>query len=230
MEDEIQDDYFTREESSLPAEVVHNQAGRDKQDLTAMLSVGERGGLPVFVDSKGRQHKETLRARKAFEAYLNMGRERSLEKLAKEYAESSDPDWQGMKYDSIFSTLRQFSTNLDWQNRIRLTLAADSAKALAAANRAAAKRKVARIGHAKLMQDVGASILRAAGLLDVDGLTQEEARQLIKPAATLLQIGLSAEKAEIGEAIEKITPHKPIGEMTDDELEQYIEVIRENMQ
>lgn len=222
-------DYFETPDSTLPAEVMTNQAGRDK-DVTALLSVGEKNGLLLFVDSKGRQHKETARARSAFEQYLNMGRERSLEKLAREYADSENPDWQGMKYDSIFSTLRQFSTNLDWQNRIRLTLAADSAKALAAANRAAAKRKTARIGHAKLMQDVGASILRAAGLLDVDGLSQEEARQLIKPAATLLQIGLSAEKAEIGEAIEKITPHKPVGEMTDDELEQYIEVIRENLQ
>jgi hypothetical protein len=217
------------DESTLPGEVIANRAGAPKE-VSALLSVGDKNGLALFVDAKGNTHKETARAKAAFEQYLNMGRERSLEKLAREYADSENPDWAGMKYDSIFSTLRQFSTKLDWQNRIRLTLAADSAKALAAANRAAAQRTTARMGHAKLMQDVGASILKAAGLLDVENLSQEEARQLIKPAATLLQIGLSAEKAEIGESIQKITPHKPVHEMTDDELEQYIEVIRENLQ
>lgn len=221
--------YFEYMESKLPAEITHTRAGAPKE-VSALVSVDEQNGLRMFVDSKGNTHKETPRARRAFQDYFNMGRDRSLENLAVQYSEGTDPDWSGMKFESIHATLRQFSAKLDWQNRIRLELAADSARALASAHKAASKRKTARMGYAKMMQEAGAAIIQATGILDVGNLTAEEARQLLKPATTLLQVGIAAEKAEIGEAIERITPHKPIGEMTDDELEEFIGVVREVMQ
>lgn len=230
--DEFEDDEnFNIVESSLPSEALVRGGGRIKESPVA--AVGTKNGLQVFLGSDGLQHIEVPRARAAFEDYFNLGRDRSLRKLAEIYAHPDNTQWTN-NFQGIHRKLQEYSANLDWQNRIRLLITQQSAQALASAQRSAANYKRNRIARAEKMQRIGEKILDRAMILDEVGidnpLTPAEARLLIKPATVLLQVGMQLSRAEIGESLERIKPSKPVDQMSDEELDEYIDVLRTELQ
>jgi hypothetical protein len=178
--------------------------------------------LLTFVGKGGYTYKEPQRAHNAFIDYLQMGSDRSLSRLAERYFNESHAEWKDNTFFSIERTLKEYSRNYNWQQRVRDKMAKVSAKALAKAQREAALNARYRNTLAQLMQKSGALIILKAKLHSLD---EDEARKLLKPAATMMKIGFESERAEAGESLTKITPPTPIDQMTDEELESYISTL-----
>jgi hypothetical protein len=212
-------------ESILPSQAIVPHKGRPRENFTVQVETKPDEPLS-FLGSDGHYHRESPKAARAFQDYLNLGPNRSFQKLAEHYLEINDPEWASCKVETIRRVIARYSSNLDWQNRLRLHLAHESAAAVASARKSAARHKHERIRRSNKLMEIGEAILDRAELLDASTLSPAEARQLVKPAITMIQVGLSAEKAEIGESIERIQPPKPIETMTEEELDEYINVLR----
>jgi len=222
-------------ESTLPSEAIVPRRGRPGRDVVALVETLDNddtddGTSPKkFVGRDGALHMENPRARQAFEDYMNLGPTRSLARLAQKYLKEKPPGWEtNTSEQAILRKLGDYSTNLDWQNRLRMRLAHQSAQAIANAQKNASKHRAERIRRAQKMQQIAESIFDRARLLDVDEaeLPPEIARQLLKPATTMMQIGLMSERLEVGESLERLKPAKPIEEMSEEELDEYIQLLR----
>lgn len=212
-------------ESHLPAQVKISRIGRPRDFVAVEVASNNPEEPKRYLGSDGRYHKETPKAARAFTDYLNLGPNRSFQKLADKYVDEGDPEWSSNVL-TVRRVIAGYSTKLDWQNRLRLHLAKESASAVFAARKSATRPKFERIRRAGKLMEIGEAILDRASLINPGDLTPEQARQLVKPAITMMQVGLAADKAEIGESLERIQPPKPIEAMTDDELDAYIEVLR----
>lgn len=216
-------------ESTLPSEAIIPRRGRPKLSPTVFGEGGEVDGPKRYLGSDGVYHTEVPRAAKAFEDYFNMGATRSLARLANKYFIEKSPGWeQNESEPAIMRKLGEYSSNLDWQNRIRLALARQSARAVTNAQKQAAHNRTERIRRAQKLQDIAETIFDRAMIIgaDAESLPPEVARQLIKPATNLMEIGMIQERLEAGESLERIKPPKAIDQMTEDELDEYIELLR----
>jgi hypothetical protein len=233
LEDDDEDDgedYTTDldADSTLPSQAIVVRSGRPGAATAALVEGDESdpNALRKYVGRDGNYHVENPRARKAFEDYVNMGAARSLPRLAKHYLETKSPGWEKSNSEqAVFRKLAEYSTNLDWQNRLRVKLARESAQAVTNAQKNASRHRAERIRRAQKMQRIAEAIFDRAQVLesDVEALPPEVARALLKPATTMMQIGLAAERIEAGESLERLRPPKPIEDMTEEELDDYIE-------
>jgi hypothetical protein len=207
-------------ESGLPAQVLPaaNSGGRPNE--RGSLLVGEEAGLKLYADKTGEVFKETPRALRAFNDYVNMGRNRSLPKLAAHYVEN-DPEWTD-NFESVLRILKGYSARFDWQNRIRIQLAADSAKIASRVRREALESSKERLRLYKMLQKKGEAVIYKALSIDLEDLSSQEARLILKQAIEMVKIGLMGERVEQGAALERVELHKPIDQYSDAELDEFI--------
>jgi hypothetical protein len=152
--------------------------------------------------------RESPKARAAFEAYCNQ-EERSLRKLADEIGVG-------------FGTIQQWSRKYAWGERVK-----QYDLELATAAREAAKKEAARLAQRRLqrssvMQEAGLMIIAKSRIAEMD---ENAARAALPTAYKLLDVGLKMERLELDLATENIkalAPPKPLSEMTDEELEEYL--------
>jgi hypothetical protein len=98
---------------------------------------------------------------------------------------------------------------------------------IAAAAREAAKKEAAklaqrRLQRAAIMQEAGLLIIGKAKIAEMD---ESAARAALSTAYKLLDVGLKMERLELDLATENVkalAPPKPLSEMTDEELEEYL--------
>jgi hypothetical protein len=150
--------------------------------------------------------RETLAALETFERYYAMGDTRSLAALAK---------LTGRRV----ATLGKWSAAHRWQERARARKEEEIDAARSAARKEAATLARRRLRNAQVMQDSALIILARA---DLATITPEEARSILSEARALLAEGMKAERLELGETTENITPPKPLALMSADELNDYI--------
>jgi hypothetical protein len=198
------------------------------ESLPMRNSVMESGAKAksAFEDLYKTNLNEPPRAKKAFMDYVALGRGRSLKRLAEDYSLPTNTDWT-QNFESNFRTLKRYSSTYQWQYRLRMVVARASAEILAAAQRDAFVHAKDRINLARQAQEAAMTIIDKANLA---ALTEEEARKMLKPAATLLQLGLTSERAEQGDMLTVIRPEKPVEEMTDDELQEFAETMQKALQ
>lgn len=217
-------------ESTLPSQAVASRVGRPSDSPAVLIEGSEdQPGDRKYLGTDGHQHIESPRARQAFEDYLNMGATRTLAKLAEKYHIEKPTGWENNT--SLQATLRklsEYSANLGWRDRIRLTLARQTALAVTNAQKQAAANRTERLRRSQKMQQIAEHIFDRAAILDTDEveLPPEVARALIKPAIQLMEIGMINERLEAGESLERIKPPKPIDQMNEAELDEYIDLLR----
>jgi hypothetical protein len=165
---------------------------------------------------------EPERAKRAFRAYVALGKGRTLANLATQYSKREEPTWTN-NYDSVLRQLKDYSRKYKWQERIRMVIVRASAEVLAEAQRDAFVHAKVRIDLAREMQDAGKTIIDKA---DLNSLSVEEARELFKDGLKALQIGLTSERAEQGDVLASIRPEKPIEQMTKEELDEYAQTLQ----
>jgi hypothetical protein len=203
----------------------YDAEGRDEETL-ALEPMPQRGKLDVELvlkDEAKEIYKEEPRATRAFELFLQMGRVRTLDKLAHELIKPEYSEWT-QSYQYVLRTLKTYSSKYGWQERLRKRIASASAKILVDAQREANNNTRERIKFAQKLYKAGMKIIDKAQL---DNLSVDEARRLLKPGTTLVKIGLEEERAEIGDAMAIIRPSKPTREMTNEELEEYMTAIEQ---
>ncbi len=166
--------------------------------------------------------REPPRAKKAFDDYVRMGKGRTLKLLAERYVKPDHVDWTD-NFETVFRTVKEYSTKFKWQERLRILVTKASAEVLASAQRDAFVHTKERIKLSQKAQEAGMFIIEKANL---KGLDEDEARRLLKPAATLLQLGLTQERAEQGDMLTVIRPEKPVEQMTDSELNEFAETLQ----
>lgn len=169
---------------------------------------------------------EPHRALRAFRDYIGLGKGRTLEALAEEYCKPDYPDWTENK-ESIWRMLKDYSRKYKWQERLRKVVARASAEVLANAQREAFVNTKQRIEAAHQAYETGLLIIEKAQLED---LMPDEARRLLKSAATLVHLGLTNERAEQGDMLAVIRPDKPVKEMSDEELDQFAMTLQKALQ
>lgn len=199
--------------------------GALRKSTSVCIDVSEEANL--FADLEGNIKRETPRAKKAFEDYINLGVTRTLEKLARIYCDESNEDWTN-NFESVLRQLKGYSSTFDWQNRLRILLTQEAANAISAARSEQAKSARGRIQLAKKLQGVGNQLIDKASeylAMNVDMMSDKDANTLLKTAVTMLDVGLASERVEIGAAIENILPPKPISAMDDEELAEFIKVL-----
>lgn len=137
-----------------------------------------------------------------------MGPQRSLRKMA---------DKTGL----TLGQLGEWSATFGWQDRVLARQREEIAVAREAAKKEAALLALRRLRNAQLMQEVGVTILAKADIMTLD---VDTARELLAQAKTLIEGGMKAERLELGEATEGsvAAPPKPLAEMDDEELAEYI--------
>jgi hypothetical protein len=204
----------------------------EKQCLTEVDLANEKlpklrtavGGVPAIFDIAGVED-EPSRVQEAFRRYVQMGKGRSLQKLAEELSNPEILDWTN-NFESVFRMLKDYSSKFNWQERLRNLITKASTEALAEAQREALAHTKERIRISVNLQKLGMTVIDSAKL---DNLSVEEARKLLKPASELLKLGLSSERAETGDNLAAIKPDKNPRDMTNDELEEYAEVLYRNL-
>lgn len=169
---------------------------------------------------------EPPRSQVAFNDYVKMGKGRSLERLAQDYCQPENQNWTD-NFESVYRQLKEYSRKFGWQQRLRAIITKASTEALAEAQREAFLHTKARIELSVKAQLAGIKVIEAAQL---DNLTVEEARKLLKPATALLQLGLASERAEAGDNLASIRPDKNPRDMTDEELEEYAATLNRSLQ
>lgn len=189
--------------------------------------------LVIGTDNVLRDEAKNPRAVEAFQEYLTMGDTRSIKRLALRYFEESHPAWMdNSSANSIEQSLYNYSTKYNWANRVRLSIARRSAQALGEANRLAGKKRDTRLELAEKMMTLAGKIFDKSGILDEDTdsedyflntLQPEEARKLLKVAGDIAKMGMEVQRAEIKETLERIKPTKPVEDMTDEELHEFIQ-------
>ena len=182
------------------------------------------GGVPAIFDIAAEQD-EPQRVSKAFQRYVQMGKGRSLKRLAEELSVPENLEWTA-NYESNLRMLKDYSSKYNWQERLRSLITKASTEALAEAQREALSHTKERIRIAVTLQRMGMEVIEAAKL---DDLSVEEARKMLKPASELIKLGLTSERAETGDILAAIKPDKNPRDMTDEELEEYAEVLYRNL-
>ena len=225
----------SQEISAKTNEVALEKRAEEIQEIKGnSLALGtDDKGRDIYMGKDGVTHSEPRRAKEAFQRYLTMPN-RGLQRLAEEIAESTDhhikSDWNGsVNVQSIFRKLAEYSSNFDWQGRLKAADTEVTAQALVHARKQAAKRRKVRISYFQMMSRAGYRILEVAGLFDPD-LSREEAQKMIKQAPQLINMGLQGEKAEISEALAKLIPTTDISDMSDSELAEFIDIVKAEMQ
>jgi hypothetical protein len=150
--------------------------------------------------------QETAKAQEAFERYYAMGGQRSLEKLANQFGYRK-------------RTLEHWSRAHDWQARVLARHAEEVAAAREAARKEAATLARRRLRNAQILQESGVAIISRA---DLHALESAEARKLVSDARALIAEGMKLERLELAEPSEIYAPPKPVEQMTEEELRDYI--------
>lgn len=205
----------------IPTYYKKGQGAERTNELTC-VEVGEE--YNVYADGSGQIRRENQRAKTAFEDYINLGPSRTLERLARFYQDESNLDWTN-NFDSILRQLKGYSSNFDWQNRLRMLLTQEAASAISDARIEQTRSARGRIALAKKLQQVGNQLMEKAAIYLNDNLEEigpKNVNTVLRTAVTMLDTGLAAERIEIGEAMETILPPKPISTMPDDELAEFI--------
>jgi len=150
--------------------------------------------------------KPSAKAIAAFERYWSLGDKRSLRKLAGECGVN-------------VGQLERWSSAYHWQEQV----AARQQEVIAATREAARKESAAltrrRLHRAQALQESGMTILSRAKLTE---LNPKEARELLSIGRALLDVGLRAERIDQSSEVDPISPPKPLADMTDAELSEYI--------
>lgn len=155
------------------------------------------------------QRRESPRAKRAFEAYCNQEK-RSLQKLSAEIGVS-------------YSTITQWSVRYNWQERV-----AQYDMEVAATEREAVRKEIAsrarqRMKHADALQKFGLLVMNQSKISE---MTVKEARAALPTACRMIVEGMKLERLELGESTMNVqssfTPPKPVEEMSDSELAEYI--------
>lgn len=155
----------------------------------------------------------TPKALAAFEQYYQLGAGRSLRKLAAAL---------GVQ----LSQLERWSTDYAWQRLVRERHQEEVNASRAAARKEAAALARRRLRNAQLMQEAALTILSRAKIIEME---PEDARKALADARALLTEGMRAERLELGEVTERtVAPPKPLGDMSDDELQAYIALLEES--
>ncbi len=191
----------------------------DSPNTSTGCQQASANGLNIDPYDRIRVEGEPERVFRAFKEYIRMGTNRSLPKLTESLIKN--PDWTD-SYESVLRMVKGYSSKFEWQQRLRTLITATSAEVLAAAQKDALLHAKQRISFARDAQNFGITIMEKA---ELDKLTVAEARKLLKDGAKLLQLGLTGERAEIGDNLAVIKPDKPIREMDDEELEAYTSIL-----
>lgn len=169
---------------------------------------------------------EPIRATKAFKDYVGLGKGRTLEMLARDYSKVDNLDWTD-NFESVYRQLKTYSSKYKWQERLRMLVVKASAEVLAGAQREAFVNTKERVRVAHNAYEAGIKIIEKA---ELDKLTVEEARRLLKPGGTLIQLGLINERAEQGDMLAVLRPDKPVSEMSDEELDEFATTLQKAIQ
>lgn len=157
----------------------------------------------------------TADAMTAFEAYYAIGAKRSLKTLAEtDLDKDGNPRWS-------YHTLLDWSAKHDWKKRIEELAAADIE-----IHRQKILTERARLSKQRLrliaqLQNFGSRVLEK---LDEEDLSTDDAKTLVNVAIKAIEVGLKAERLELGEStdiLSAIKPSKAPEEMTDAELAEY---------
>jgi hypothetical protein len=154
--------------------------------------------------------RESPAAQQAFDAYCNQ-EHRSLRNLAEEIGVS-------------FNTVKNWNGRFNWQERVKEYDADIAAAARQAAQKEARNLARRRLRNSGIMQDAGLTVLSKA---KINELSTEDARALLSTAVKFLEKGIMIERLETGESsqnisVQAVQPKKPLAEMTDEELEEYL--------
>jgi hypothetical protein len=220
------------ENISLAADAINEVISEEKDSLIKVDLANEKlpklaslvtgkAGESFYEDEPG----EPARVREAFIRYVQMGKGRSLQKLAEELSKPEIFEWTN-NYESVLRMLKTYSSDFNWQERLRKLITKASTEALAEAQREALTHTKERIRISVAVQRAAMAVIEAAKL---DTLSVEEARKLLKPASDLLRLGLSSERAEMGDNLAAIKPDKHPRDMTDEELEELAEALYRNV-
>jgi len=170
--------------------------------------------------------KEPERSVRAFRDYIRLGKGRTLEKLAREYCKPDHSDWPN-NFESDWRQLKDYSRKYNWQERLRRFVVRAAAEVLGSAQREAFVNTKDRIAASHTAYEAGLLIIQKA---ELDKLTAEEARKLLKPAGTLVSLGLVNERAEQGDMLGVIRPEKPIEQMSTEELDEFAMTLQKALQ
>jgi hypothetical protein len=156
----------------------------------------------------------TPRALTAFEQYYALGPTRSLRRLAEE---------SGARQRQ----LERWSAKYEWPRLCRERHQEEVEAARGAARKEAATLARRRLRNAQLMQEAALTILSRSKLTEME---PEDARKALPDARYLLVEGMKMERLELGEATEttaQVAPPKPVSEMTDEELVEYVQLLEQ---
>jgi hypothetical protein len=154
----------------------------------------------------------SLRAEAAFQAYYDLGPARSLRKLA-------------VIGPYRLASLERWSSRYGWQQQARARQQEEASIARNAARKEAASLARRRMRNAQLLQEAALTIMARAQIAEMD---EETARGALGDARQMMVEGMRAERLELGEATETVRampPPKPMGEMTDEELDAYLALL-----
>jgi hypothetical protein len=228
IETEKSEEEEVQEAQEVQEEVIEDDSSEEiVGEILALETIPARAQSTFVVDglfTEG-QFNEPERAKVAFRDYVRMGKGRTLIKLAQEYSKpeyhknhiGTATGWTG-NYETILRTLKQYSSDYKWQNRVRMEIVKASAEVLAAAQKEALVNTKHRVRLSQQAQEAGKTIIEKA---ELNKLSVAEARKMLKEGANLLRLGLQGERDETGDTLAVLRPEKPIREMSDEELEQY---------
>lgn len=152
--------------------------------------------------------RESPEAKQAFDAYCAQEK-RSMRQLSEDIGVP-------------FHRVRRWAEAYDWQERVK-----QYDMDIAAAAREAAKKEAARLAQRRLqrssvMQEAGLLIIGKAKIAEMD---EAAARAALPTAYKLLDVGLKMERLELDLAtdnVKALAPPKPLEQMTDEELDEYL--------
>lgn len=171
--------------------------------------------LPEDEDDTGAAEGDmTPKALTAFEQYYALGPSRSLRRLAEEAGHA-------------LRQLERWSAKYEWPRRCKERHHEEVDAARAAARKEAATLARRRLRNAQLMQEAALTILSRAKLTEME---PEDARKALPDSRYLLVEGMKLERLELGEATEttaQVAPPKPVNEMTDEELAEWVALLEQ---
>lgn len=178
--------------------------------------------LTTVASPEAKPKKENARAVQAFEDYYLLGVSRSLEKLLAKY--QSEPE---LAPTSRLSTLKQWSRQHSWQNRVLERTQVDlETQRLQLSKEANELRKKLSEVRRKRFAKMQRSAVRIIEKASIKTMTEDDARARLGTAVKMLAEGAKGERLELGESTENISvaihPPKPLDRMSEAELDAYI--------
>ncbi len=168
-----------------------------------------------------RQPKESSPAFEAFALYRDMGPSRSLDAVAQ-------------KCTKCVSLIRRWSRRWFWVERARsYDIALDSKARKRSEQEAIRQREMMFRRHAeqsRSLQDMASTILgefhRRLGGESIEKLQGRDLLRLVEMLPKTVDVAQRLERLAVGEPLDNLEPPKPVEQMTDEELDHYIQQLQ----